>query len=111
MSNSLTRKRLGATLDIFDSKAVICAGYWCANTYCNTCSEISGGKGSDFANLLTTDSIPGRYHHSSWVTSDGLVLMGGWEAYNIGNIANTTEIVPTGGGQSRQGFNLKYSAG
>ena len=98
---SLKIGRYGATLDIVDRKPVVCGGGDGDSAFSISCLVFDGGKWSDYANPLKLR----RAYHSSWVSTAGLVLMGGW-----GGQSTTTEIVPSGGGQSVQGFSLIHDS-
>ena len=103
---SLPIARIGATLDTIDSKAVLCGGYITpipTDHYNTTCILFNDGKWSDYAKLMFR-----RQNHNSWVSGAGLVIMGGEKGTDSVLGGNSTEIVPSGGGQSVQGFNLKY---
>ena len=91
----LTQGRYGPTLDSVDKKPVLCGGGFGTNTNTRqTCTVFADGAWEDYATLQGY-----RQYHTSWVSPGGLMLMGGWSG-------DTTEIVPSGGGQSVQGFNL-----
>ena len=86
------------TINIIDNKPVICGGLY-SNTA--TCIIFKGGKWEEYSKLA-----PGREGQSSWLASNNdIVLLGG----DIGD-AKSTSIVPNGGGQSVEGFDLKDDA-
>jgi len=73
------------TMDTLGNTPVICGAY---DTY-TACLQFTPAGGV-WTNYTTT--LKRRDSHSSWVSSAGLVLMGGYYS------ATTTEIVPSGGG-------------
>ena len=86
------------TINNIDNKPVICGGLY-SNTA--TCIIFKDGKWEEYSKLA-----PGREGQSSWLASNNdNVLLGG----DIGN-AKSTSIVPNGGGQSVEGFDLKDDA-
>ena len=89
----LPNSRSRHTLDIIQSKPVICGG----GTTPKSCIWFTNGNWSDYYNPL----IYGRNEPTSWVSTNGLVLMGGWHS------PSTTEILP-GDDFSREGFKLKH---
>ena len=78
----------------------LCGGLWVKNPDVQTtCMKFSAEEGSwTYSHTLQEK----RVGHSSWVTSDGLVLMGGWMS------DTTSEIIPLGEGQGVPLFNLEY---
>ena len=92
---SLPSSRSRHTLDIIKNNPVICGG----GTTPKSCIWFTNGNWSDYYNPL----IYGRNEPTSWVSRNGLVLMGGWHS------PSTTEIL-TGDDVSREEFNLKYTA-
>jgi len=72
---------------------------------------ICGGGGTNCLSFtsgqwITSHNLLGkRYGHTSWQTEQGLVLMGG------GINSDTSEIVPTDGGQGGPSFAMQYSTG
>merc|ERR1719186_135094 len=84
-------------MDTLGNTTVICGGY-SKDTSCIQFTPTSAG--GVWTNYATT--IKKSQSHSSWVSSAGLVLMGGEHSSNRWDILehsrNTTEIVPSGGG-------------
>ena len=91
---TLPSPRSRHTLDTVNSKPVICGG----EGHSRSCIEFSDGSWSDYYSPL----IYGRTEATSWVTPQGLVLMGGWGSLK------TTEIIP-GDGSSKEKFGLKLN--
>ena len=91
---SLPSPRARHTLDIIQRKPVICAGNAGLKA---SCTIFRGGNWSDYFSPLKH----GRDEPTSWVSSNGLVIMGGWSS------PTTTEILP-GDDFSREGFKLKH---
>ena len=83
----LPKSRYGHTLDTLGNTPVICGGDG-TDTSCLQFTPTSAG--GVWTNYTTT--MQRRYKHSSWVSSAGLVLMGGYYS------GTTAEIVPSGGG-------------
>merc|ERR1719348_2788193 len=79
---------------------LLCGGLWVNNPDVQkSCLRFSAEEGTwTYTHTLAEK----RVGHSSWVTSRGLVLMGGWMS------DTTTEIVQIGGGEGVPSFNLKY---
>ena len=85
------------TINNIDNKPVICGGI----PSIATCIIFTGGKWEEYSKL-----VPDREGQGSWLASNNdIVLLGG----DIGN-AKSTSIVPNGGGQSVEGFDLKDDA-
>ena len=91
---TLPSPRSRHTINTVNNKPVICGGE--GNS--RSCIEFSDGSWSDYYSPL----IYGRTEATSWVTAQGLVLMGGWGSLK------TTEIL-TGVGSSREEFGLKFN--
>ena len=76
--------RYDHTMDTLANTPVICGG---GDTYTSCLQFTPTSAGGVWTNYTTT--MERRYGHSSWVSSAGLVLMGGWIS------GTTTEIVPS----------------
>jgi len=86
----LPKENYGHTLDTLGNTPVICGGYGDGGANLYSCLQLTAtSAGGIWTNYATTRW--GRHEHSSWVSSAGLVLMGG--EYS----GTTTEIVPSGG--------------
>ena len=79
---------------------ILCGGLWVHNPDVQTtCMKFSAEEGSwTYSHTLQEK----RVGHSSWVTGDGLVLMGGWMS------PTTSEILSIGGGQGVPLFTMEY---
>jgi len=83
--------RVGHTLDTLGNTTVICGGTYRPYFSATSCQQFTPtSAGGVWTNYTTT--MKRSHGHSSWVSSAGLVLMGG--EYS----GNTTEIVTSGGG-------------
>ena len=91
---SLPSPRARHTLDIIQNKPIICAGNSGLKA---SCTAFKDGNWSDYFSPLKH----GRDEPMSWVSSNGLVIVGGWSS------PTTTEIL-AGDDFSREGFKLKY---
>ena len=90
--SDLPQKYYDTTMNTLGNTPVICNGGYNQNCLQFTPTS-AAGVWTDYAN--TTQY---RYHHSSWVSSAGLVLMGGARSYSTqkGCCSHTTEIVQYG---------------
>ena len=74
---------------------IICGGY---DFYArDDCIEFIDGEWTQL-----TSTLEHRDSHSSWLTSEGLILMGG--NYNMTN----SEIIPFDGGEPKSGFTMMH---
>jgi len=100
----LPDRRSGHTLDTLGNTPVICGGGGnTGNTATATsCLQFTP---TSFGGVWTnyTSTMESRYDHTSWVSSAGLVLMGGYSS------GTTTEIVPSGGGNFSLLQNICYA--
>ena len=83
----LPKSRYGHTLDTLGNTPVICGGGDTGTSCLQFTPTSAGGVWTNYATIMES-----RYVHSSWVSSAGLVLMGGSLR------STTTEIVPSGVG-------------
>ena len=72
----------------------ICGG---EGAIANNCLHFMSGQWTSSYTMVRM-----RRGHTSWMTDQGLVLMGGYDSAD-------SEMVPTDGGEGGPAFNLKYS--
>ena len=90
---ALPDERYGHTMD----SLLICGGYDYSTTD-TTCLSFTSGQ------WITSHTLADeRYHHSSWQTDQGLVLMGGIAS------PGTSEIVSTAGNHGGPSFAMQYN--
>jgi hypothetical protein len=86
---NLPRGRHGHTLDSWEDSLTVCSG--------DSCDQLTPSGWQHWRKTLHT-----RQFHTSAITSQGLLLLGG--SYS----PNTTELLPWEGGESREGFSLQH---
>merc|ERR1719285_752503 len=85
---SLPRSTYGPSVEFLEGHLVTCYG--------TQCDQFNGSHWKSMAN-----TIHRRRYHKSAVIGDHVLLTGGVDSHS------TTELVPIGGGNSVQGFNLE----
>ena len=83
---------------------MVCGGrkYTSPYKFFDNCISLqTGGVWTETHKLITR-----RYKHSSWQSSEGVVLLGGWDS-SIG-ILNTAELVEKATGNTKKLFDLQY---
>ena len=85
---SLTREIVSTTLDTWQDTLIACSGF--------SCDQLTLSGWQHWRKTLNY-----RYLHTSAVTSQGLLLVGGMGS------PTTTELLPWEGGESREGFTLQ----
>ena len=107
--------RTAHTMDTVGHTAVVCGGCYDINNYTTTvtapltsCLQFDPTSASSgWTNYASIMMDGGRMGHTSWVSSAGLVLMGGYCSDKHDGDSTSTEIVPSGGGN----FSLTGSGG
>ena len=84
---SVPRVMQGLTLDSWEDTLVAC--------YLDSCDQLTPSGWQHWRNSLYS-----RQYHTTAVTTQGLLLVGGMES------PTTTELLPWDGGESREGFTL-----
>ena len=88
---ALPDERYSHTMD----SLLICGG---SVSSASTCLSFTSGQW-----ITSHTLVEERFHHTSWQTEQGLVLMGGQ------GFPDTSEIVATAGGQGGPSFAMQYS--
>ena len=112
---SLPENRGAHSIDTFNNLTIICGGTRFAWDESNTCLQFSSGVWTNYTNTMEK-----RFGHTSWVSSAGLVLVGGYDDFDLyyygyyyygdtgfHDNGPTAEIVPSGG----QNFSLIENTG